>query len=116
MVRFMPKTKKVEETKEVKKPTKTVDKKKIDKKTSTKTVDKKKPKVSKKVELKKEKKSFRDKIMTFFVGLKKEFTRIHFPNKKDMLKYSGATIVFLVFFAGFFLLINLLWIFVEGLM
>ncbi len=112
----MPKAKKVEETKEIKKSTKVVDKKKSEKKVSTRTVDKKKTTPVKKTEVKKEKKSIRDKIMTFFVGLKKEFTRIHFPNKKDMFKYSGATILFLVFFAGFFLLINLLWIFVEGLM
>ncbi len=103
------------------KSTKTVDKKKTIKEVkekSTKTVDKKKTTSSKKpkvIEVK-EKKSLRDRIMLFFVGLKKEFTRIHFPSKKNMVKYSIATIIFLLFFMGFFAVIYFLWIFIEGFM
>ena len=40
-------------------------------------------------------------------GVKSEFKKVRWPNKKEMLKYSIATIVFILFFAAFFYLIEL---------
>lgn len=42
------------------------------------------------------------KIVKFFKGIKKEISRVRFPNKKEMIKYSVATIVFILFFSLFF--------------
>ena len=35
------------------------------------------------------------KIAQFFFGVKKEMTKVRFPNKKEMLTYSLATISFI---------------------
>ena len=42
------------------------------------------------------------KIIKFFKGVKKEISRVRWPNKKEMIKYSIATLVFILFFALFF--------------
>lgn len=42
------------------------------------------------------------KIKKFFSEVRKEFSKVKWPNKKDMVKYSVATIVFVIFFALFF--------------
>ncbi len=42
------------------------------------------------------------KIIKFFKGVKKEISRVRWPNKKEMIKYSVATITFILFFAVFF--------------
>ena len=42
------------------------------------------------------------KIKNFFNEVRKEFSKVKWPNKKDMVKYSIATIVFVIFFALFF--------------
>ena len=46
------------------------------------------------------------KIIKFFKGVKKEFGRIVWPTKKNMVKYSIATICFIVFFSLFFYLFD----------
>ena len=46
-------------------------------------------------------------IKKFFSEVKKELSKVKWPTKKDMVKYSIATICFVVFFAGFFYLIDL---------
>ena len=45
------------------------------------------------------------KIKKFFSEVKKELSKVKWPNRKDMTKYSIATITFVIFFAGFFYLI-----------
>ena len=45
-------------------------------------------------------------IVKFFKGVKKEFGRIVWPNKKTMVKYSIATICFIIFFSVFFYLFD----------
>ena len=66
-------------------------------------------KVEKKQTKKKEaKESFFSKIANFFRGVKTEGKRIKWPTKKDMLKYSVATIVFIVFCAAFFYVIDVI--------
>ena len=53
-------------------------------------------KVSKKVE-KSKKKSIWERFMIFCHGVADEFKKVHWPNKKDMVKYSVATVVFVIF-------------------
>lgn len=80
--------------KEVKKLEKTSDKKKTSKKN-----EKEKNKKSKKTSTKKK---------GFFHEVRQEVSKVKWPSKKDMVKYSVATIVFIIFFAGFFYLIELI--------
>jgi len=42
------------------------------------------------------------KIKRFFAGVKKEMERVRWPQKKDMVKYSVAVLVCIVFFGAFF--------------
>ena len=46
------------------------------------------------------------KIKKFFSEVKSELKKVKWPNRKDMVKYSIATICFVIFFAGFFYLID----------
>ncbi len=41
-------------------------------------------------------------IARFFVGVKAEMGKVRWPNKKEMVSYSMATITFIVVFALFF--------------
>ena len=45
-------------------------------------------------------------IKKFFGEVRKELSKVKWPSKKDMVKYSIATIVFVIFFAAFFYLIG----------
>lgn len=45
----------------------------------------------------------------------KEVSKVKWPSKKEMLKYSIATIVFVIFFALFFYAIELLMAFLKSL-
>ncbi len=47
------------------------------------------------------------KIKKFLSEVKKELGKVKWPSRKDMVKYSIATICFVIFFAGFFYLIDL---------
>ena len=42
------------------------------------------------------------KIRTFLIDVKKELKKVKWPSKKNMAIYSVATISFIVFFALFF--------------
>jgi preprotein translocase subunit SecE len=48
------------------------------------------------------------KIKDFFIGVKKEMDKVHFPTKKEMVLYSIATISFVLFFAAFFMLSDII--------
>ena len=48
------------------------------------------------------------KIVEYFKGVKKEVSRIRWTSKKDLLKYSTATVAFMVFFSLFFYAIDML--------
>ena len=52
----------------------------------------------------------------FFKSVKSEFRKIRWPNKKEMIKYSIATIVFVLFFGIFFYLIEVLMWAINSLM
>ncbi len=55
------------------------------------------------------------KIKKFLSEVKSELGKVKWPNRKDMIKYSIATIIFVIFFAGFFYLIDLAVAFVKTL-
>ncbi len=86
-------------------------------KTSTKTVPKKGATPKKKEEEKKRqtKKNLKEKTVGFAHGVKVETKRIHWPTRKDMIKYSIATIVFILFFAVFFYIIDFIFAVIHSL-
>ena len=61
--------------------------------------NKKIKKVVKKEKIKKE---------SFFLGVKKEMGKVRWPLKKEMIKYSLATLSFIIFFGLFFTLGDLI--------
>ena len=69
--------------------------------------------VSKKEKNVKEKK--KEKKDNLFKQVRNEMKKVHFPSRKDMVKYSIATIVFVIFFAGYFYLIELVMAFIKSL-
>jgi len=42
-------------------------------------------------------------LAQFFVGVKSEMDKVRWPGRKEMLKYSAATLSFIVVFAIFFI-------------
>ena len=50
----------------------------------------------------------KEKKEPFFVGVKREMKKVRWPLKKEMTKYSIATLSFIVFFALFFAIGDLL--------
>ena len=62
---------------------------------------------NKKKNVKKSKKAVKE------LSFKSEFKKIKWPSKKDMIKYSIATIVFIIFFALFFYLIEVIIYFIK---
>ncbi len=56
----------------------------------------------------KESKSQNKKTDSFFTGVKKEMGKVRWPLKQEMIKYSLATLSFIVFFALFFVLGDLI--------
>ena len=55
------------------------------------------------------------KVKQFFDEVKKELKKVRWPNRKEMLKYSVATISFVIFFALFFYLIDIAVAFIRTL-
>ncbi|MBQ7137278.1 MAG: preprotein translocase subunit SecE [Bacilli bacterium] len=96
----------VKETKKTNKSTK--------KNVKTKTVSKTK-KNTKKVEIKKTKVGMFKKLSNWIKSVVKEVSKVKWPSKKEMIKYSIATIGFVIFFALFFYVIELLMAFFKSL-
>ena len=86
----------------------------IIKKNNTKTKETVK-KVAKKEEKVVEKQNFFVKFRIFCNGVKSEFKKVHWTSKKDMIKYSIACIVFIIFCSLFFYLIDILFALVQSL-
>ena len=93
------------DTENIKKAMKKKEEKKENKKVNT-TKSKKK---------KEEKKTFVTRFRIFCNGVKSEFKRIHWTTKKDMIKYSVATIFFIIFFSVFFYLIDVIFALIQSL-
>jgi len=64
---------------------------------------------------KKQKDSFIVKLRIFFNGVKSEFDKVHWPTKANMIKYSIATVVFIIFCSGFFYLIDIIFALIQSL-
>ena len=88
------------------------------KKEEPKKVEKKdtKKKSKTKTKTKEEKKNLWVRFRIFCHGVKSEFTKVHWPSKKDMIRYSMASIFFMVFCGVFFYLINVIFAFVQTLL
>lgn len=87
--------------------------KKEDVKKEKKVAEKKK--VKKEEKKKEEKKSFIVKFRIFCHGVKSEFEKVHWPSKENMIKYSVASIVFILFCSGFFYLIDVIFALIRSL-
>lgn len=48
------------------------------------------------------------KLARFLVNVKKELKKVRWPGKKEMVKYSIATLTFILFFSVFFALGDLI--------
>lgn len=81
-------------------------------KKTTAKVEEKKESNEKKKNGKKNKKAKSSKgrkgILKFFHNVGSEVSKVKWPSKKDMVKYSVATISFVLFFGIYFSLINLI--------
>ena len=68
----------------------------------------KKDKISKKTKNTKKIKKEKVKKELFLTGVKKEMGKVRWPLKKEMIKYSIATLSFIIFFGLFFTLGDLI--------
>lgn len=48
------------------------------------------------------------KLARFFIGVKSEMKKVRWPLKKEMIKYSIATVVFVIFFCMIFSLTDII--------
>ena len=71
--------------------------------------------VKKKETKKEEKKGIFTKFRIFCHGVVSEFKKVHWPSKKDMVKYSIATIVFVIFCGLFFYAIDIIFALIKSL-
>ncbi len=53
-------------------------------------------------------------MIEYFKGVKKEISRIRWTSKKELVKYSLSTILFMLFFGVFFYAIDLLVAFLRS--
>jgi preprotein translocase subunit SecE len=88
---------------------------KKNKKEEPKKIQKKDKKKNNKKKVKEEKKSLWVRFRVFCHGVKSEFSKIHWPSKKEMVRYSIASIFFIIFCALFFYLINVIFALVQTL-
>lgn len=93
---------------EIKKDIKVKEEKKEKKEVSKKKTDSKKT-------AKKEKKSLWVRFRIFCHGVKSETLSVHWPNKKDMIRYSIATIFFIVFCALFFYAVDIIFALIQSI-
>jgi len=78
-------------------------------KVSKKDTKKKETKASKKeAKTTEKKKSLFSKITGYFKGVRKEISRIRWTKGKDLLKYSIASVSFILFFCVYFYVIDML--------
>ncbi len=55
------------------------------------------------------------KLIGFFKGVKKEGKMVRWPSAKDLLKYSLMVLILMLFFGGFFYLLDVLFTLLKGL-
>jgi preprotein translocase subunit SecE len=76
-----------------------------------KSLEKKKDKKQDKKKKVEKKTTNRGGFKSFCGSVAAEFKKVHWPSKKDMVKYSIATIAFIIFFGLFFYIVNLIFAF-----
>lgn len=54
------------------------------------------------------------KIIKFIAGVRSEVEHIKWPTKNEMIKYSISTIIFMIFFATYFLIIDMIFTLLKG--
>ena len=77
--------------------------------------EKEKKNSSKKEKNSEEKKGLFTRFRIFCNGVKGEFNKVHWTSKNDMVKYSIASIFFIIFLSLFFYLIDVLFALVQSL-
>lgn len=79
----------------------------------TKKVEEKEVRKEKKVKKtnKKEKKTSKE---SFFSGVKAELAKVKWPSRQEVLKYTIATVVFIIVLVVFFVLLSLFMSFIKG--
>ena len=88
---------------------------KKNKKEEPKKIQKKDKKKNNKKKVKEEKKSLWVRFRVFCHGVKSEFSTIHWTSQQEMVRYSIASIFFIIFCALFFYLINVIFALVQTL-
>ena len=63
----------------------------------------------------KKEKNILEKFLIFCNGVKDEFKKVNWTSKNNMIKYSVASIIFIIFCSGFFYLINVIFALVQSL-
>lgn len=53
-------------------------------------------------------------IISYFKDVRKESKKIVWPSRKNLIKYSVATLIFIAFMALFFLILSFLTAFLQG--
>ncbi len=96
------------ETEDIAKKKETKSNQKEIKRTENKEKNVKKETKSKTVKETKNKKSIFSKITGYFKGVKKEISRIRWTKGKELLKYSIATVSFIIVLGIFFYIIDML--------
>ena len=60
-------------------------------------------------------KSFWVRFRIFINGVKSEFKKVHWPTRKELIKYSIATFLFVIFLGIFFYLIDIIFAGIQAL-
>ncbi len=75
----------------------------------------KKEEIDKPVKASSEKKSLWVKFRIFCHGVKSEAKKVHWPTKKEMLKYSVATVLFIILCSLFFYIIDIIFALIQSI-
>ncbi len=81
----------------------------------SKVIEEKKTKREGKPRDKEEKKSLWVRFRIFCHGVVSEAKKVHWPTKKDMVKYSIATVIFIIFCSLFFYAIDIIFALIQSI-
>ena len=76
--------------------------------------EKKNKKDMKKVDKNNKKKKEKVRKETYFEGDRNELAKVKWPTKKEVFKYTMATIIFMIILVGFFILLSILMSAIKG--
>ncbi len=76
--------------------------------------EKKNKKDMKKVDKNNKKKKEKVRKETYFEGVRNELAKVKWPTKKEVFKYTMATIIFMIILVGFFILLSILMSAIKG--